>query len=471
MANDSLSDEEYYDSLLKKITSNEEGEEKSDISKTVTDSGNTASEIDDSADADSLIEELLKNTSEEELKPEKKPIESLSFEQLKQSTAQTETEEEQDESPEDFLKSLDSIVKEVQDETENVSQPPEPSEPLTPPEPPSPPKPSKSLDEIEELDETLNIFDEGIEEKLEQDENEQEAIEKKPKKEAKKKRQKKVFKKEIDVEEMGDKKSPWNKLKDIFFKVEVVEEDEEGLSEEERALKEAKAEEKKNKKEEALAKKEAAKKEKEHKKQEDSQKKQIAKEAKEKKKKEKKEKKEEKKAQREPVERIKIKPVFLIFMATIIAAFVMFIMFSSNFLAYQNSINNAEKYLERQKYELAYNELVGVKVKKEDEALYEKVRVLMLVEKQYTSYINFMNLDMPKQALDSLAKAVAQYDKNIDKAETLGITENVNPILENVSYALQTEFNLSIDDIRVINQLEDKNEYTKTIETYSMARQ
>ena len=38
----------------------------------------------------------------------------------------------------------------------------------------------------------------------------------------------------------------------------------------------------------------------------------------------------------------------------------------------------------------------------------------MLIEKQYNSYINFMNLDMPKQALDSLAKAVAQYDKNID---------------------------------------------------------
>ncbi len=157
-------------------------------------------------------------------------------------------------------------------------------------------------------------------------------------------------------------------------------------------------------------------------------------------------------------------------MLTVISAFVMLIMFSSNSLAYGNNINNAEKYLERQKYELAYNELAGLKIKKENEILYEKVRVLMLIEKQYNSYINFMNLDMPKQALDSLAKAVAQYDKNIDKADALGIAENMNPILDNVNYALQTEFNLSVDDIRVINQIEDKNEYTRQIETYTIAR-
>ena len=111
MANDSLSDEEYYDSLLKKITSNEGNEEES---------------MTDSMDADSLIQELLKNTSEEELKQEQKPAEALSFERLKQSTAQSESmimgEKETEESSEDFLKSLDSIVKEVQDETEEIPE-------------------------------------------------------------------------------------------------------------------------------------------------------------------------------------------------------------------------------------------------------------------------------------------------------------------------------------------------------------
>jgi hypothetical protein len=455
LANDSLSDEEYYDSLLKKITSNEGNEEES---------------MTDSMDADSLIQELLKNTSEEELKQEQKPAEALSFERLKQSTAQSESmimgEKETEESSEDFLKSLDSIVKEVQDETEEIPE----SAQLFKAEQPLPQ--SEESSEVEELDDSLNILDTS-EEELKQEETNEKA--ENDTKEQKKKSQKKVFKKEIDVEKIeteknSDKKSFWNKLKNIFFKVEVVEEDEEGFSEEERALKESKEKEKKNKKEEALVKKEAAKKEKEQKKQENDQKKQAAKEAKGKKKQEKKEKKAEKKAQREPVERVKIKPVFLIFMLTVISAFVMLIMFSSNSLAYGNNINNAEKYLERQKYELAYNELAGLKIKKENEILYEKVRVLMLIEKQYNSYINFMNLDMPKQALDSLAKAVAQYDKNIDKADALGIAENMNPILDNVNYALQTEFNLSVDDIRVINQIEDKNEYTRQIETYTIAR-
>lgn len=455
MANDSLSDEEYYDSLLKKITSNEGNEEES---------------MTDSMDADSLIQELLKNTSEEELKQEQKPAEALSFERLKQSTAQSESmimgEKETEESSEDFLKSLDSIVKEVQDETEEIPE----SAQLFKAEQPLPQ--SEESSEVEELDDSLNILDTS-EEELKQEETNEKA--ENDTKEQKKKSQKKVFKKEIDVEKIeteknSDKKSFWNKLKNIFFKVEVVEEDEEGFSEEERALKESKEKAKKDKKEEALVKKEAAKKEKEQKKQENDQKKQAAKEAKGKKKQEKKEKKAEKKAQREPVERVKIKPVFLIFMLTVISAFVMLIMFSSNSLAYGNNINNAEKYLERQKYELAYNELAGLKIKKENEILYEKVRVLMLIEKQYNSYINFMNLDMPKQALDSLAKAVAQYDKNIDKADALGIAENMNPILDNVNYALQTEFNLSVDDIRVINQIEDKNEYTRQIETYTIAR-
>jgi len=455
LANDSLSDEEYYDSLLKKITSNEGNEEES---------------MTDSMDADSLIQELLKNTSEEELKQEQKPAEALSFERLKQSTAQSESmimgEKETEESSEDFLKSLDSIVKEVQDETEEIPE----SAQLFKAEQPLPQ--SEESSEVEELDDSLNILDTS-EEELKQEETNEKA--ENDTKEQKKKSQKKVFKKEIDVEKIeteknSDKKSFWNKLKNIFFKVEVVEEDEEGFSEEERALKESKEKEKKNKKEEALVKKEAAKKEKEQKKQENDQKKQAAKEAKGKKKQEKKEKKAEKKAQREPVERVKIKPVFLIFMLTVISAFVMLIMFSSNSLAYGNNINNAEKYLERQKYELAYNELAGLKIKKENEILYEKVRVLMLIEKQYNSYINFMNLDMPKQALDSLAKAVAQYDKNIDKADALGIAENMNTILDNVNYALQTEFNLSVDDIRVINQIEDKNEYTRQIETYTIAR-
>lgn len=269
---------------------------------------------------------------------------------------------------------------------------------------------------------------------------------------ATKKSKKKKSKKEKAAKE---KVSFIEKVKALFFRVEVVEPLSEEEEKKEKQQKQQEKEAKKKasaevKKQKAAEKKEAAKKKKE-----EAAAKKAAKPKKEKK----------PKPPKEPVspeEIVHIRPMFLVFLASVVAAIVLSTVTLSSTFGYRHAVQVARNNLENGYYEEAFEALNGLELNNSDAELYESVRILMRVEKQYRSYVNYSLMDMPNEALNSLVKAVENYDKYVDIADSYGVKESLDEILSNVEYALGV-YQLNLSTVREWNALEDSNEYTKRI--------
>lgn len=328
----------------------------------------------------------------------------------------------------DLMNSLDLIVKEINSEEEDDEEDgfDEELDDFT----------EDSFEQGEEFDNLISLDEEPAEEF---DEEELEANNKKSKK--KKSRRKSRL---------------LEKIKNLFFRIEEVEPVTEEELEKQRLQKAAQKEEKKRaaveaKKQKATEKKEAAKKKKEE---------QAAKKA------AKPEKKKKPKKPKEPVspeEIVHIKPMFLVFLTSVTAGIVLLAVTVSNSFSYNLAISSANNSLSKQRYEEAFQTLSGLELADVDKNMYESVRILMRVEKQYNSYVNYAELDMPERALDSLLKAVKNYDKYVDEAQSYGVKDKLDGLFSNVEYALSASFGVDLAKARQWNALEDSNEYTKQI--------
>ena len=63
-----------------------------------------------------------------------------------------------------------------------------------------------------------------------------------------------------------------------------------------------------------------------------------------------------------------------------------FIIAGTNIFHYNSSITKAENYFEEDEYTAAYSQLAGLNIKSRDQELYEKVRMVMYVDKELDSY-------------------------------------------------------------------------------------
>ena len=289
-------------------------------------------------------------------------------------------------------------------------------------------------------------------------------LEEKPKKNKTKKEKPEKIKKSKPKKAKKENKF-LKKLQDIFFKVEVVD------LEEEAELEEKKKQEKEEKKKAKAIEKEQQKKQKqEDKKAADARKREIAqakKQEKERKRQEKKAKKAEMEAALGPEERVKLKPAFLAFMATVIAVMAIAVVLMSESFSYRNNINAAQRCLAVKNYEEAYRVLAGMELKQEDELLYQKIELLVRLDKQYDAYVNFRNLEMPKEALNALIQGMTIYYANAEQAKTLEIEAEMEELKETLMYSLVNDFGLDEDKVLKISEIADTNEYTKEIEFYS----
>lgn len=416
MANENISDEEYLDNLLNKITQDE-------------DPDGAAS----STDMDSLSDEELNAAAEEELQrmlqagleetQTETSVQDISIDQLLGNEELEEDGQDAGElsldglsggSAEDLLSSLDSIVQEI-----------------------------KGDEAAEEADGTEN---------------------KKRKASRKSRRKKNTEAAEAEVRENKFLK----KIKNLFFKVEIVDLQQEKQEEEQR-----KKEKEEKKLAQAKEKEEAKAKKLEDKKAADARKKEAAqnkKQEKEKKRQERLARKAEEEAALGPEERVKLKPAFLAFMATVIAVLSIAVVLLSDLYSYQNTMNTAQRNFSAGKYGEAFAALSGVKLKNEDQMFYDQVHLLARLDKQYDAYVNYRNLNMPKEALNALLQGMTIYYDSLETAQSLNLEEEVNGQRETLLYSLSNDFGLNEDRVRVICELEDTNDYTREIELYSASQ-
>lgn len=267
---------------------------------------------------------------------------------------------------------------------------------------------------------------------------------------------------EKDMDEPA-KKPEKEKTKKSFFKkfkaflIEQGEDTEEDIAAEKAAAlakeeKEKKSEEDKEKKaEEKAAKKEKAEQDKAAKKAE-----------KEGKALERQMKKEQKKAEQEASGEPKynVTTIKLALLFTIVAAFGILLWAISSFNFRRIAKKEAMIYFTADQYELAYEKIAGLEPRKSDEVFFEQVRTVMYIQKQYDSYLNFYNIGMKEEALNSLLKGIDKYDKYYETADDLGILDDMDKVLEKIYTALEEMYSLSHEKADAIANIEDYAEYS-----------
>ena len=142
------------------------------------------------------------------------------------------------------------------------------------------------------------------------------------------------------------------------------------------------------------------------------------------------------------------------------------VILGTNVFDYTLVITKATTYFERQKYGMAYREILGVNVKEKDKDLESRIYTVMYVERQYEAYENYRVMDKPDKALDSLLQGLAKYDDYYQEAQTLNILDDYNYAKNQIVTALNEAYGMTEADALELLQLPDQ-EYTEQIKLRS----
>lgn len=176
---------------------------------------------------------------------------------------------------------------------------------------------------------------------------------------------------------------------------------------------------------------------------------------KEKKPKEKKEKAPEKPAKKLPKKRVR--NTFILCLS-ILAAVILLSFFATDSL----SKKNARYAFDNQDYDTAYSELYGMDLNDSDNEIYQKSKIILMLDRKLSSYENYMQLGMKTEALNALLEGYDLYPSVMAKAQELGVSDKVlcsyNTIISKLA-----EFGVSEADAEEINSYTSSVKYNKRL--------
>ena len=171
--------------------------------------------------------------------------------------------------------------------------------------------------------------------------------------------------------------------------------------------------------------------------------------------------KKEKPKRREEI--IRISPLAIILMITVIALLVGGIYIGSNVFSYNSNIKEATNSYIDNDYTKAYNLLAGMKLKDKDKDFYKQVENIMKVEKHINDFNSFITIEKYTYALEALIRGIESYDENIEASKELGTYEILETEMNEIDILLKNYFGMSIEDARTIIQITDSGKYAKEI--------
>ena len=271
------------------------------------------------------------------------------------------------------------------------------------------------------------------------------------------------------VPELLPKKSLWQKIKSIF-KPELTEEQikekeaeqaeeteyEERIAAQKEEKKKVKSEAKAAAKEEANVKKQAKK---EAKKNQAAAKKADA----AKKKQEKAAKKAEKAGGPIPKSQlVPVKPLIVLIILGIAISVVVILGSDTKF--YTSSVKEAKEFFIHQKYDKAYQSMLGLDIKEKDQKLYDQVTVVNLVDNKLQNYYSYIEIGKYEEALDSLLGGIRKYNENVGRAEELGLINEFQSIYDEITAELQNRFGMGVDSANSILAM-TQSEYSNNVKS------
>jgi len=171
--------------------------------------------------------------------------------------------------------------------------------------------------------------------------------------------------------------------------------------------------------------------------------------------------KKEKVKRREEI--IRISPLAIVLMITVIVLLVGGIYIGSNVFSYNSNIKEATNSYIDNDYTKAYNLLAGMKLKDKDKDFYKQVENIMKVEKHINDFNSFITIEKYTYALEALIRGIESYDENIEASKELGTYDILENELNEIDTLLKNYFGMSIEDARTIIQITYSGNYAKEI--------
>lgn len=171
--------------------------------------------------------------------------------------------------------------------------------------------------------------------------------------------------------------------------------------------------------------------------------------------------KKEKKAPK-PSELVKVTPKTFLGIIIFAVVITVVVIFGTKIVNYSVSIKHAIDHFNNGKYDQAYDSIAGLEVKGKDKDTYYKIRTVMSVYVDYTSYISYKQLGMNVEALDSLIRGLGHYDDYYSDAEKYDVVAQYDGVKDTITAAL-AQYGVSEEDARYYAGLESEQQYEEIL--------
>lgn len=144
-----------------------------------------------------------------------------------------------------------------------------------------------------------------------------------------------------------------------------------------------------------------------------------------------------------------LKPVnktALLISVGVFCAIAIFIIIGTTIFHYALTIRKASDYFDRKKYDMAYEEIIGVEIKEDDEELRDKIYTVMYVERAYLSYNIYVDMGSYDKALNMLLSGLEKYDEYYPQGMALGIEEDMDYCRNKIVNALYDDYGMNLND-------------------------
>lgn len=121
---------------------------------------------------------------------------------------------------------------------------------------------------------------------------------------------------------------------------------------------------------------------------------------------------------------------------------------------------NARKAFYHKEYYEAYELLQGKELNDSDRILLNKVTCILKLQRKLDSYNNYIKMDKPLEALNSLMEAVVLYETSSNHAKALSIDEEYKAIYDEVLLILNGRYGITEEMAKEINACASDAEYT-----------
>nr|MCR5634205.1 hypothetical protein [Lachnospiraceae bacterium] len=151
----------------------------------------------------------------------------------------------------------------------------------------------------------------------------------------------------------------------------------------------------------------------------------------------------------------------IVLMAVSICAILMLV---ASYMPALMNLSEARDAYYSKNYKEAFYTMYGKDLNESDTLMYEKARTIVLVDRKYESYENYMLLGMRLEALDALLSGIRKYEEVKDYGETLQISGELGEIKAKIIDALTNEFGVSDAQAHEIIELSPLN-YSRMLDS------